>query len=454
MHMQSINPATGEVIATFPLHHAAAVRRILDDVEQAFPVWSRLTIADRAAHFVRLADLCEAEKDPLSRLMTLEMGKPIAQSRAEIDKCIWVCRYYAENAAAMLSDERVETDARSSYVRFDPLGIVLGVMPWNFPFWQVFRYAVPALLAGNVTILKHASNVPQCAVQIETLFRRAGFPENIFRTLLIDSTQARILVEDPRIRAVTVTGSEIAGRSLAETAGRNLKKIVLELGGSDPFIVLPDADLEKCLKTAVQARIVGNGQSCIAAKRFILVGSVREPFTERLRKAMVALRCGDPNDETNDLGPLAREDLVEDLDRQVKESLDRGAVLLAGGGRTDSSGYFYLPTVLDRVKPGMPAYDEELFGPVIALIEAGSEEEAVRIANDTVYGLGASIWTKDLEKGEKLAGAIDAGMVFINGMVRSDPRLPFGGVKRSGFGRELSHYGIKEFVNIKTVWVE
>jgi succinate-semialdehyde dehydrogenase/glutarate-semialdehyde dehydrogenase len=384
--------------------------------------------------------------------MSVEMGKPVMQAEAEIDKCATVCVHYAENAEKILLPENVVMDGGSSYVRFDPLGLILAVMPWNFPFWQVFRFAAPALMAGNVCLLKHSSNVPRCARRIADIFAKAGFPEHVFTELRIGSGPVESLIAHPLIAAVTLTGSEEAGRKIAELAGRNLKKVVLELGGSDPFIVLADAPMETCLPTAVNARMLNNGQSCIAAKRFIVEAKILDRFRSGFVAAIAKLKVGDPLDKSNDLGPLARADLVEELERQVKESVRLGARILTGGkALSDRPGFYFQPTVLGDVRPGMPAYDEELFGPVAALISAKDAEDAVRIANDTPFGLGASIWTKDCAQGEKMAARIEAGMVFINGLVRSDPRLPFGGIKNSGSGRELSHYGIKEFVNIKTV---
>jgi succinate-semialdehyde dehydrogenase/glutarate-semialdehyde dehydrogenase len=385
-------------------------------------------------------------------MMSEEMGKPILQALAEIEKCALVCTYYAKKGKAMLVPERIAADAADSYVRFDPLGAILAVMPWNFPFWQVFRFAAPALMAGNVCLLKHASNVQRCAARIEEVFRRAGFPQHVFTVLRIGPAMVEPLIAHPLVRAVTLTGSDAAGRQVAAAAGRNLKKVVLELGGSDPFIVLADAPLSKCVAAAVGARMINNGQSCIAAKRFIVAKDIYGRFEKAFVAAVSELRTGSPFDESNDLGPLARADLLEELQRQVKESVRMGAQLLTGGKRSGKGpGYYFQPTVLAGVAPGMPAYDEELFGPVAALIAAAGDEDALRIANDTAFGLGASVWSADRARAEKLAEGIEAGTVYVNGMVKSDPRLPFGGVKMSGYGRELSSYGIKEFVNIKTV---
>jgi succinate-semialdehyde dehydrogenase/glutarate-semialdehyde dehydrogenase len=385
--------------------------------------------------------------------MTLEMGKPIAQAEAEVDKCAWVCEYYADHAEAMLAEQPRDTDASRSYVRFDPLGPVLAVMPWNFPFWQVFRFAAPAIMAGNAAVLKHASNVPRCALQIEEVFRDAGFPAGLFATALVGSSAVPGLIADERIAAVTLTGSEHAGRQVAERAGHELKKTVLELGGSDPFIVLADADLPVAARTAADARLVNSGQSCIAAKRFIVVEAVAEQFTARFVDELRARRVGDPLSRDTQVGPQARVDLRDDLHRQVQESIKRGAQRLLGGEIPSGKGAFYPPTLLAAVDKGMPAFDEETFGPVAAVIRAKDEADAVRLANDSQFGLGASLWTQDRVRAERLAAQIEAGAVHVNGLVKSDPRLPFGGIKRSGYGRELSEYGIREFVNIKSVWI-
>ncbi len=451
MALRSINPATGELLESFaeqsPKEAAAAVEK----AHQAFTSWSALGLERRSALLRKAAAVLRGEKTALARMMSEEMGKPVLQAIAEVEKCALVCEYYAKNGAAMLQPERIASDAADSYVRFDPLGVILAVMPWNFPFWQVFRFAAPALLAGNTCLLKHASGVSRCAARIEEIFRRASFPENVFTALRIGPAQVEALLAQPLVRAVTLTGSDAAGRAVAAAAGRYLKKTVLELGGSDPFVVLADAPLSPCVAAAVSSRMINNGQSCIAAKRFIVVRGIYSRFRREFTAAVAGLRTGNPLDESNDLGPLARGDLVEELERQVKESVRRGAAVLTGGKRLKGAGYYFQPTVLEGVQPGMPAYDEELFGPVAALIRAADEKDALRIANDTAFGLGASIWTADRARAEALAARIEAGSVFINGMVKSDPRLPFGGVKMSGFGRELSSYGIKEFVNIKTV---
>jgi succinate-semialdehyde dehydrogenase/glutarate-semialdehyde dehydrogenase len=401
------------------------------------------------------ATILRARAGEFARLMGEEMGKPVRDGRGEAEKCAWVCDYYAEHAERFLAPEAVETDARESFVTFQPLGVVLAVMPWNFPFWQVFRFAAPALMAGNTAVLKHASNVPGCALAIEDIFRQAGFPVNVFRSLLVGSSQVNSIIENPLVRAVTLTGSTPAGRAVAARASQMLKKSVLELGGSDPYIVLDDADLDLAAATCASSRLINSGQSCIAAKRFVVTEKNRAAFERRFVERMKSARMGDPLDEATQVGPQARVDLRDDLHRQVEQSMARGASLLLGGERPDGPGAFYPPTVLTGVGPGMPAYDEELFGPVAAIIPVAGEEEAIRVANDSVFGLGAAIFTRDIDRGRQLAAErIDAGTVVVNTFVRSDPRLPFGGVKESGYGRELSHYGIKEFVNIKTVYLE
>jgi succinate-semialdehyde dehydrogenase/glutarate-semialdehyde dehydrogenase len=452
MALRSINPATDELLESFNEQTPAQAAAAAVQAHVAFGSWSRSGFPRRGRLLLKAAAILRSEKNPLARMMSEEMGKPILQALAEIEKCAMVCAYYAENGPALLAPERIAIDAADSYVRFDPLGVVLAVMPWNFPFWQVFRFAAPALMAGNTCLLKHASNVQRCAARIEEVLRRAGFPKHVFTTLRLGPAQVEPLIAHPLVRAVTLTGSDSAGRQVAAAAGRNLKKVVLELGGSDPFIVLADASLSKCVAAAVGARMINNGQSCIAAKRFIVAKDVYRRFEKAFVAAVAELRTGSPFDESNDLGPMARADLLEELERQVGESVRMGARVLTGGKRSGKGpGYYFQPTVLAGVAPGMPAYDEELFGPVAALIAAADEEDALRIANDTPFGLGASIWSANRARAEKLAEGIEAGTVYINGMVKSDPRLPFGGIKASGFGRELSSYGIKEFVNIKTV---
>ncbi|NOY53480.1 MAG: NAD-dependent succinate-semialdehyde dehydrogenase [Deltaproteobacteria bacterium] len=452
--MRSINPATGDVLESFEEWEEGKVASTLHDVDRAFQSWRETSFGERAALMKKAAEVLRGNVEEYGRIMSTEMGKPIVQARAEVEKCAWVCEYYAEHAEGFLADEIIETDADRSYVRFAPLGTVLAVMPWNFPFWQVFRFAAPALMAGNTGVLKHSSNVPGCALSIEKVFREAGFPENVFRSLLIGPSRVEAVIESPFVRAVTLTGSSAAGSKVAMQAGRVLKKSVLELGGSDPFIVLADADLEEAAGIGVNARCLNSGQSCIAAKRFIVVDSVLDDFLSRFRKNMEALVVGDPLGDATQVGPQAREDLMRDLHDQVERSVAQGAMLITGGKPLERPGYFYPPTLVSNVKPGMPVFDEELFGPVAAVISVADEEEAVMRANQTCYGLGASIWTKDPVRGERLARRIEAGAVFINGMVASDPRLPFGGIKASGYGRELSRYGIKEFVNIQTVWVK
>ncbi len=453
MPFESINPATGEVLARYDEMSAAEVDAAIEAAAAEFRSWRTTSFATRTQLMHRAAGELRENREDCARMITLEMGKPIAQARSEVDKCALVCEWYAENAERTLAREILESDASESYVRFDPIGPVLAVMPWNFPFWQVFRFAAPALMAGNTCLLKHASNVPGCALQIERIFRRAGFPEGCFRTLLIGSGAVRAVIDHPAVAAATLTGSESAGSHVAAQAGARLKKTVLELGGSDPFIVLDDADIDVAARTGAMARMINTGQSCIAAKRFIVQEAVAERFTSLFVHAVAAMRTGDPMRDDTDAGALAREDLLFDLDAQVRASVALGAVVLTGGRRLDGPGAFYMPTVLGNVRKGMPVFDEETFGPVAAVITARDEDEAVDIANDSAFGLGASLWTRDRERAARLAVRLETGSVFVNGLVKSDPRLPFGGVKRSGYGRELSHYGIREFVNIKTVWI-
>lgn len=453
MTIESINPATGEVLERFTETSGQELDRALAAAHAAFLEWRTVPFALRASRMREAASVLRARKSEYARTMTLEMGKPIVQAEAEVDKCAWACEYYAEHAEAFLAEQPRETDAARSYVRFDPLGPVLAVMPWNFPFWQVFRFAAPALMAGNAGILKHASNVPRSALAIEEVFREAGFPRGLFSTVLIGPSAVARLIADPRIVAVTLTGSELAGSKVAEQAGRELKKTVLELGGSDPFIVLGDADLATAARTAADARLINSGQSCIAAKRFIVVEPVADQFLERFLHELSSRRMGDPLSRETQIGPQARVDLRDSLHRQVEESVKRGAKLLLGGEIPPGKGAFYPPTLLAAVDKGMPAFDEETFGPVAAVIRAKDETDAVRLANDSTFGLGASLWTQDRVRAERLAARIEAGSVFVNGVVKSDPRLPFGGIKRSGYGRELSEYGIREFVNVKSVWI-
>ena len=453
MSLQSVNPATGTLLETFEETPAAELDRILARADAASREWRELRVAARAERLRAAGRILRERKDAYARTMALEMGKPLAQGVAEAEKCAWVCDYYADEAAAMLADQPRRTDAARSYVRFEALGPVLAIMPWNFPFWQVFRFAAPALAAGNAGILKHAPNVSRCALEIEQVFRDAGLPNGLFRSVFLSNEATAGVIADSRVRAVTLTGSDRAGSQVAERAGRHLKKTVLELGGSDPFIVLEDADLARAATIAADARLQNSGQSCIAAKRFIVADRVAGQFTERLEAEMASRRVGDPLDPATAVGPQARLDLRANLHRQVEESVRRGAQLVLGGRLPDEPGAFYPPTILTAVQPGTPAFDEETFGPVAAVVVARDDADAVRIANASVYGLGASVWTADAARGERIARELETGSVFVNGMVKSDPRLPFGGVKRSGYGRELSEYGLREFVNIKTVWV-
>jgi succinate-semialdehyde dehydrogenase / glutarate-semialdehyde dehydrogenase len=451
--LRSIDPSNGHELATLPELDAAGIEAALDRAWAARHAWRDAGLDLRAAILRSVAGVLRAEKSRFAELMTSEMGKPIVEAEAEVEKCAWTATWIADNAARLLADEPIESTATKSYVRYQPLGVILAVMPWNFPFWQAFRAGLPALAAGNVMLLKHASNVPQCAVAIEDVFREAGVPKGVFQTLLIGSRAVDAIVADRRVAGVTLTGSEAAGAQVAATAGKGLKKSVLELGGSDPFIVLEDADIKTAATAACRARNQNNGQSCIAAKRFIVAEPIADEFEELFSRAVAALKVGNPKDRANQVGPLARADLVDDLERQVKESVKKGARVLTGGKRLDNGGYFFEPTVLAGVRPGMPVYNEETFGPVAAVIRVRDAEEALWVANDTDFGLGSSIWTKDVERGQLLAERVEAGLVFVNGMVASDARLPFGGVKRSGYGRELSAHGIREFTNIQTVWV-
>jgi succinate-semialdehyde dehydrogenase / glutarate-semialdehyde dehydrogenase len=455
MALQSINPATDELVREYPEASAAEVAAILLAGRTAFEDWRWTAFSDRAAPMRRVAALLRERQEELARLMAVEMGKPLPQGRSEADKCAWVCDYYAENAERFLSREGVATDASKSFVAFNPLGVVLAVMPWNFPFWQVFRFLAPGLMAGNGGVLKHASNVSGCALAIEEIMRAAGFPRALFRTLLVSSSRVAGIIEAREVKAVTLTGSTPAGRSVASKAGAVLKKTVLELGGSDPYLVLEDADLETAAETCVASRLINSGQSCIAAKRFIVVEPVRRRFEEVFVEKMRKKRVGDPLEEGVDVGPQARRDLRDELHKQVAASVARGARLLLGGTIPEGKGAYYPPTVLTDVKPGMPAFDEELFGPVAAIIGAKDEAEGVRLANDSSFGLGAAVFTRDSARGESLAAdRLEAGCCFVNASVKSDPRLPFGGIKESGYGRELSSFGIREFVNIKSVWIK
>lgn len=453
MSIATINPATGETVRTFEPFSEDRVNQSLDKAVAAFEVHRRTPSAERAEHMRKAAGILEAECRDLGRLMTVEMGKPIAAAIAEAEKCATACSYYADNAERFLADQPVAMEGGKSWVAFQPLGPVLAIMPWNFPFWQVFRFAAPALMAGNVGLLKHASNVPQCALAIEDIFRRAGFIDGAFQTLLVGTDAVEKIIADRRVAAVTLTGSEGAGRAVASAAGRNLKKSVVELGGSDPFVVMPSADLDSAITTAVTARMINNGQSCIAAKRFIVHERIYDAFLEEFVRRVSAVRVGDPMDEKTELGPLATGAIRDDLDKQVKASVAAGAQLLTGGRKIERAGFYYEPTVLADIPETAPAARDELFGPVASVFKARDITDAIRIANGTTFGLGASAWTRDAKERDRLVAELEAGLVFINGMVVSDARLPFGGVKNSGFGRELGEFGIREFVNIKSVRV-
>lgn len=453
MTIASVNPTNGAILRRFEPHSAEVVEEALERAVSTFASWRLTSFAERAAKMVRAAELLEEQKRHWGEAMTLEMGKPIGAGIAEVEKSAWVCRYYAEHAERFLAPEIVETDARRSEIRYQPLGPVLAVMPWNFPFWQVFRFAAPALMAGNVGLLKHASNVPQCALGIEAIFLAAGFPEGCFQTLLLESDGVAALIDDRRVAAVTLTGSEGAGVAVGARAGAQIKKAVLELGGSDAFVVMPSADLAQAVATAVKARVINNGQSCIAAKRFIVHRGVADEFERRFVAGMEALKVGDPMDPSTEIGPLATPRGRDDLAAQVYRSIDAGARLLTGGRSLEGPGNFYAPTVLADPVPGSPAYDEELFGPVATIFRVDDIDQAIAVANHPTFGLGAAAWTNDPAEQERFVRDLEAGAVFINGMVKSDPRLPFGGIKRSGFGRELAEHGIREFVNVKTVWM-
>ena len=449
--IRSINPTTGATLAEYPALSPADLEERLTRSAAVAPRWRRTPVAERAAIVARLGDLLEREKDRLGRLMTLEMGKPIQAAIDEAAKCATGCRFYAKHGPDFIADQRVDDDGHRSFVAYEPLGVVLAVMPWNFPFWQVIRFAAPALVAGNVGLLKHASNVPGCALELQSLVERAGAPEGVFQTLLVGSDAVAGILADPRVAAATLTGSEGAGRSVGQHAGEHLKKTVLELGGSDAFVVMPSADLDRAVKTAVQARTINNGQSCIAAKRFIVHEAIAGAFIEGFTSGMRALRMGDPLDPATQLGPLATARLAEELEAQVTESVSRGARLTCGGRRATPGSAFFPPTVLTDIPRESPAYRDELFGPVGCVFVARDLDDAIRIANDTRFGLGASAWTADSAEQERFARELDAGSVFVNGMVVSDPRFPFGGVKASGYGRELSDVGLREFTNVKTV---
>jgi len=455
MAIATINPTTGETLKTFEPLTDAEIETKLERAQQAFEQYRTTPMTQRSQWLQAAAEILEREKEQFGKLITLEMGKPLNGAITEIEKCALGCRYYAQHAAELLADVPVATDASHSFIRYQPLGVILAVMPWNFPFWQVFRFAAPALMAGNVGLLKHASNVPQCALAIEEIMHQAGFPSGVFQTLLVGADKVADLIASEQVKAATLTGSETAGASLASSAGKQIKKTVLELGGSDPFIVMPSADLDAAVATAVTARMLNNGQSCIAAKRFIVVEAIADKFEKQLVEKFQALKIGDPINPETDLGPLATPNILKDLDYQVKESVKSGAKVLIGGQPlTDRQGNFYPPTILTDIPPGTPADQEEFFGPVALLFRVADIDAAIIAANATPFGLGASAWTTNEQERDRLICEIEAGAVFINGLVKSDPRLPFGGIKRSGYGRELSSQGIHEFVNVKTVWVK
>ena len=453
MAIASINPVTGEVLKTFEPLTDQELEFKLALADRTFATYKHTSFTDRAQWLKRAADLLEARKTEYAIIITLEMGKTLKSAIAEVEKCANLCRFYAEQAPIYLADTPAQTDASRTLIRYQPLGIILAVMPWNFPFWQVFRFAVPALMAGNVGLLKHASNVPQCALTIAEVFHLAGVPEGAFQTLLIGADRVANLLADPRVKAATLTGSEPAGQSLAAIAGHHLKKVVLELGGSDPFIVLKSADLELAVSTAVTARVMNNGQTCIAAKRFIIEEAIADQFIEKFVEKFRALKVGDPMQSDTDVGPLATPQILADLDLQVKASVDAGARVLVGGYRIKQEGNFYAPTILADIPLGAPPYQEEFFGPVASVFRVKDLDEAIALANSTSFGLGASVWTNDQQEIEQAIEQVEAGAVFVNGMVKSDPRIPFGGIKRSGYGRELGVEGIREFVNIKTIWI-
>ncbi len=452
--MKSINPANNQVIREYQEHSPEEVETIISNVNDEWLCWKQTSFQERSKLMIRAAEILMEEQEVCAQLITAEMGKLIKESRGEVEKSAWVCRHFAKSAETILKDELIATDYQKSLIAFQPIGVVLAVMPWNFPFWQVWRFVAPALMAGNAAVLKHASNVFGCAVKIEEVVHKAGFPKNLFRSLLISSAKVDAVIRNPLVKAVTLTGSEPAGSKVAASAGKELKKTVLELGGSDPYVVLDDADLEICVSVSVTARTMNAGQVCISAKRFIVMESIAEEFISRQKAIMESLIVGDPTDEQTRMAPMARTDLLEEVDQQVKKSIELGAQLVTGGKRLEKPGNFYAPTILGNVKPGMPAYDDEIFGPVASIITVKTEEEAIAVANDTPYGLGASIWTRDIRRGERLARQIESGMVFVNAMTASHPALPFGGIKRSGYGRECSAYGMKEFVNIKTICIK
>jgi succinate-semialdehyde dehydrogenase / glutarate-semialdehyde dehydrogenase len=453
MAIQTINPATGEILKTFEPETEQQIDKKIEAAQNSFLKWRETSLQDRAKPMSRMADIMEEEAEKYARLISLEMGKPLKDAIAEVKKCAKACRYYADNAADFLKDEEIKTEASKSIIAYEPLGVVLAIMPWNFPFWQAYRFLAPALMAGNVGLLKHASNVPQCAMAIQEIVEKAGFPDNVFTTFLIGSDAVDRIIENPIVKAVTLTGSEGAGAKVAEKAGQEIKKTVLELGGSDAFIVLEDADLDKAAEVAVKSRMVNTGQSCIAAKRFIVVKEVADAFLSKMKDKMANLKTGDPLSDDIDYGPLARVDLAKDLEKQVKASVEKGAEIVLEGGREDKDSAYFKPMILKNVKSGMPAYEEEMFGPVAAVIIVKDETEAIAVANDSRFGLGGAVWTQDKERGLKVARSVETGAMFVNALVASTPEMPFGGVKKSGYGRELSYLGIREFVNQKSIWV-
>lgn len=455
MTIKALNPATEEIVQQY---QRLTDQQVVDRIEKAqscFQSWRKVGFTERAELMQNAAAVLRKNKEKYARLATQEMGKPITEARSEIEKCAWVCEYYAEHAAQFLADETIETDASKSYVAYNPLGVVLAVMPWNFPYWQVFRFAAPAVMAGNVGLLKHASNVPGCAEAIEEVFREAGFPDGVFYNLLIKSDQVQAVIEHSAVKAATLTGSERAGSAVASTAGKQIKKTVLELGGSDAYLILEDADLEQAASVCTTSRLLNTGQSCIGAKRFIVLESVYDKFLALFKEKMQAAKVGNPLEDDTEVGPMARADLRDELHQQVQKSIEKGAQCILGGTIPKGKGAFYPPTILVNIQPGMPAYEEELFGPVASVFKVKDEAEAIRIANDSPFGLGAAVFTTDAERGQRIAAEeLEAGSCFVNGLVKSDPRLPFGGIKISGYGRELSYFGIREFTNIKTVWVK
>ncbi|MCI5081307.1 MAG: NAD-dependent succinate-semialdehyde dehydrogenase [Saprospiraceae bacterium] len=455
MTIKAINPANGQQVQSYEALEKEQITAAIEQAHATYKSWRKTTFKERAELMKKAAAVLRKHKQRYAELATKEMGKPLQQSISEVEKCAWVCEYYAEKAADFLSDELVETDASKSYIAYRPIGVVLAVMPWNFPYWQVFRFAAPALMAGNVGLLKHASNVPGCAEAIEEIFREAGFPKGAFTNLLIDTSNVEMVIEHPHVKAATLTGSERAGSAVASQAGKNIKKTVLELGGSDAYLILDDADIEQAAEVCAKSRLLNSGQSCIGAKRFIVMDSVYDAFLKAFKSRMAHAKMGDPMEEGTDVGPLARKDLRDDLHQQVTESIEKGADCILGGKIPELDGAYYPPTILTNIKPGMPAYGEELFGPVASVFKVSSEEEAIRIANDSEFGLGSAVFTNDLERGERIASEeLEAGSSFVNSLVKSDPRLPFGGINISGYGRELSYYGIREFTNIKTIWIK